>query len=656
MPTGNRQATARRRAPAATRSMTRANATAQSSRRRQQAGLFDPRKRMFFVFGVFLLVGALFVGALIDLQTGRSARLRDLGQAQRSGTRLLAGYRGSILDRDGFVMAASTPALQLVVDPQLVDNRELTASVLAPALGIDAAALFDPLTPGDGEDRFGLLAESLDEASVQRLDALFVDEMNDEALAGVVVRPAEERVYPADTLGRPVVGSVDPYEVGNFGVEWQFQQYLQGQAGSEQFERGVFGSITGGEWRVDPAEPGSDVMLTIDHRIQYVVEEALIQHCQEMKASGANSVVADPRTGEILAMATVLRGEDGFCYVPRYNAPIVDTFEPGSVLKMVTFAAAVNEFGYTGDSTVAVPPSIMIGDKTFTDHPRHAAADFPISQIAADSMNVGTIKLAQQVGAERLYDYLLAFGFGQESGIGFKDEATGTVQSVWHGSEAGSIPIGQGITVNSVQLLSAYNTIANDGVYVAPKLIRAVVAPDGTKRLTEPREVRSVVSPSTADEVTRMLTGVVNFGTGMAAAVPGYTVAGKTGTAWKVFSDGPYRGTYGEDGARRYVVTFAGFLPAENPQLSIVVVVDEPTVETTAGTVAAPVFADIAHYVLRILGIPPATVDTEPEGRVRGVPAGVEPAAVTTAAATTAAATTAAATTAAATTAAGEDG
>ncbi len=584
---------------------------------------------MRLVLAGFLLVGLLFVGVLVDLQTGRAERLRDLGESQRTGTRSLAGYRGSIVDRDGFVLAASTPSLELVADPQLVPDPVATATVLAPALGVVPEALIEALVPQKDGDRYGLVAESLDDATVGRLTALFEEDTLEEPLAGLAMRPAEARVYPADTLGRPVVGAVNSDELGASGVEWQFQEYLAGEGGLEHFERGVFGSINGGEWSVQPAQPGSDIMLTLDHRIQYVVEEALIEHCQEMNARGANAVVADPRTGEILAMATVRRSSPGVCYVPKYNASIVDTFEPGSVLKVVTFAAAVSELGYTGDTLIAVPPSITVGDKSFPDHPRHPAADFEISQIAADSMNVGTIKLAQQVGAERLYDYLTAFGFGQETGLGFKDEATGTVHSTWHGSEAGSIPIGQGITVNTVQLLSAYNIIANDGVHVAPKLVRSVIAPDGTRQLPEPREARPVITAAAAAEVTRMLTGVVDFGTGTAASVPGYTVAGKTGTAWKVQDDGPYKGTYGVEGDRDYVVTFAGFLPAENPQLSIVVVVDEPTVETTAGTVAAPVFADIAHYVLRILGIPPGTLDTENVGPVRGAPAGLPDGAAT---------------------------
>ena len=585
----------------------------------------DPRRRMFVVLVGFVLIGASFVAVLVDLQTVRPERYRDLGEDQRTRTVSLAGYRGSVLDRDGFVLASSTPGQEVVADPQLVEDPARAAAILAPVLSVEPDVLLAELTPSSPSDRYGRLAASIDEQTVATLVGLFEGENTAEDLKGITMRPVEERTYPADVLARPIVGRVDPEENGTFGVEWQFQELLQGHAGREQSERGIFGSITNGQSTIEPPTQGHDVILTIDHRIQYVVEQALIQHCEEMEATSANSVVTDPRTGEILAMATVVRTESGTCVVPIYNAPLVDTFEPGSVLKLVTLAAAVEEFGYTGATLVPVPPSIVIEDKLFEDHPPHAAADFPVSQIMSDSLNVGTIKLAQQLGPNRLYSYLRSFGFGQETGVGFKDEASGWLRSAdqWFGSDQGSIPIGQGITVNSMQLIAAYNAIANGGIYLEPKLVRALISSDGTEKPIAPQQSSRVVSARTADEVTAMLTQVVEAGTGSAAAVPGYTVAGKTGTAWKVFEDGPYAGTYGVPGDRHYIVTFAGFLPAENPELSIVVVVDDPQVETTAGKVAAPVFADIAHYVLRIIGIPPATNDADPQGPVRGTPAGM---------------------------------
>jgi cell division protein FtsI (penicillin-binding protein 3) len=529
---------------------------------------------MFVALTVFLLIGVGFVAVLVDLQAVRPDRYRDLGEDQRLRTTNLAGYRGSILDRDGFVLASSTPGQELVVDPQLVEDPDAMADLVAPILGVEPASLMSELTPSSSADRYGRLAAELDEPQVAILLEVFAT-AEAEQLRGLVMRPIEQRIYPADRLAVPIVGKVDPDEQGISGIEWQFDELMQGHGGVRSSEVGAFGSITGGERSIEPPTEGHDVVLTIDHRIQYVVEQALIEHCEEMGAASANSVVTDPRTGEILAMATVSRSDNGACVVPGTNQPLVDTFEPGSVLKLVTLAGAVEELGYTGASAISVPPSIVIEDKKFVDHPPHPPADFPVTQIMADSMNVGTIKLAEELGPERLYDYLSAFGFGQETGIGFRYEALGTVRTPdeWYGSDRGSIAIGQGITANSVQLISAYNAIANDGVYLSPTLVRSLVGPDGEPKPLGAQVSRQVVSERTANEVTAMLTQVVETGTGTAAAVPGYSVAGKTGTAWKVFQDGPYKGTYGEAGARHYVVTFAGFLPAENPELSIIVVV-----------------------------------------------------------------------------------
>ncbi len=570
---------------------------------------------------LFALIGLGFVGTVVNLQTAEAERLETWGEAKRNRSRALPGYRGRVTDRDGFVLAASTPTLQLIADPANVKDPAATADLLAGPLGADRDELIAAMTPSSPDDRYGLLAAEVDDQIVPIVADLLDSEDHQERLAGITLRPTEDRVYPAGELARSVVGRVDPDEQGIYGIEWQLDEYLAGHAGVERYENGIFGRITGGEWNIEAAEQGADVALTIDHRIQYVVEDALARHCTEMGARSANAVVSDPRTGEVLAMATVRRQDSGQCEVAIYNAPMVDTFEPGSVLKAVTAAAAINELGYTSETAIPVPPDLEVGDKVFSDHPRHPAADFSIDQILRDSMNVGAIRLAQNVGSERLYAYLRHFGFGSESGIGFKDEATGWVPDVWHGSEHGSIPIGQGITVNSLQLANAYNAIANDGVLVSPRLIRSITAEDGSQYEMPAQESRAVVSPATAREMVKMLTNVVSSGTGSAAAISDYAVAGKTGTAWKVFADGPYKGTYGDDGARNYVVTFAGFLPAENPQLSIVVVVDEPTVETTAAKVAAPVFAELAHYAVRILGIPPSGGANESEELLRGSPA-----------------------------------
>lgn len=585
----------------------------------------DVRRRLLAVLGAFILVAAGLIAVLVDLQTLRPDSYRALGQDQRLRTRELAGYRGSFLDRNGFVLASSTPGREIVADPTMFADPAAAAAVLAPSLGLDPAALAARLTPSSATDRYELLLRTSDDATIEHVTATLQADRNqgsDRLLAGVFVQSEEDRVYPAGTLARTVVGRVDDYEQGIFGLESEFNDVLQGTPGREITERGIFGSIAGGFWEVDPAEKGYDLVLTIDHRIQFITEQALIEHCLETEANAAQAVVSHPATGEILAMANVIRQEDGRCVVPGYNAPIQDTFEPGSVLKILAAAAAVEELGYTVNTPIDVPDKIVIGDYEFFEHAGHVPAPYPMSDVIAESMNVGTIQLAQAVGEERLHDYYERFGFAQFTGLDLDAEARGRLADWedWQGSDFGSIAIGQGVTANTVQIMAAYNTLANDGLYVAPRLVREVVDSGGVASPLEAQEARRVVGPETANAVTEMLVDVVDRGTGTLAAVPQYRVAGKTGTAWKVFDDGSGTLSYGSNGNRRYVMSFAGFVPADDPQISIVVTVDEPNSGRTAGTVAAPVFADIAQYALRILAVPPIT-PTESNALVRGTPA-----------------------------------
>ena len=400
---------------------------------------------------------------------------------------------------------------------------------------------------------------------------------------------------------------------------------MTGIPGEEEFESSRFGSISVADWRVDPATAGYDVVLSIDHRLQYVAEEALRAQCEATGADGATAVVTEPSTGEILAMAGVSRdAETGRCEIPRHNSALVWPFEPGSVLKTITMAAAIDELGWDGDTLVEVPPRVVVGDKTFADRPSHPAAPYPLSQILANSMNVGTIKVAQAVGPAQVRTYLDRFGFGHPTGIGFEGETSGLVRELddWWGSDAGSIPIGQGISVNATQLAAAYGAVANGGQYRSPVLVRTLRGPDGSEHHVDAGPGRPVISERTAAELTELLVGVVAHGTGEPAAIPGYVVAGKTGTAWKAFDDGSGTLSYGSADDRRYVSTFAGFAPAGDPRVAIVVVIDEPSNGITAASaVAAPVFAEIGEYALRILGVAPTELVTDGDAPVRGTPA-----------------------------------
>lgn len=604
-----------------TRTASKARAERIVSTNNRAVRTVDIRKRLLVVLAFFLTTGVVYIGVLVDLQAIRPEEYVAIGEEQRSRTINLAGYRGTISDRDGFVLALSTPGIEVVADPQLIANHAATAALLSPVLDVPADELTAILLPSSENDHYAMVAAEVNDQMASEIAILAEDADNADALVGIFVRAQEQRVYPAEDLALPIIGRVDPQEIGFSGLEFQYNEEMAGTAGYEQSESGVFGSITGGDYVFEAAVPGNDIVLTLDHRLQYVTEQELIAHCEETSASGANSVVSDTRTGEILAMATVTR-INGKCVVPKQNVPLQAVIEPGSVLKMVTAAAAVEDHGLTANTVLDVPSSIDVGDKTFENH--YPAAPYPVRQVISDSMNAGTIQLAQQVGDDRLRYYLDAFGFGRPTGLDFRYENRGRVPEAFFGSDLGSVAIGQGISVNTVQLAAAYNVIANGGQYVAPSLIRSMTDSDGASVETPALETRRVISPQSANEVTTMLVDVVTNGTGTAAAIPGYTVAGKTGTAWQVFEQPDGSFGYGPDGGHQYVVTFAGFLPAENPQLSIIVVVNDPQTASTASKIAAPVFADIAQYAIRILAIPPsdaARLEAGVEGTLRGTPA-----------------------------------
>ena len=578
------------------------------------------------MLAVVLCSGVVLSYWLAQLQTVDPDGLARAGEEQRLTSDVLPGYRGAILDRAGYVLAVSSPTDMVVADPAMIaeaGTRDEAAALLAPELGMDPVELAAMLTPVKANDRYRAIATGLEPAAAERVAALWDDAERRSLLQGVFLRSEEARSYPSGSLAQSVVGRVDAGGEGSYGIEWQFDEVLQGSDGSVVSERGQFGTITGGLHEVDPARSGYDVVLTIDSRLQYVTEVSLLETCEETGAQLLTAALSNPTTGELLAMATVDRDADGACRVPRYNAALVDAFEPGSVLKIVTAAAAVEELGWTAGTQIEVPLEIELGDKIFIEDHIAAPATYTFDEILARSSNNGTITAAQAIGADTLQDYLADFGFGQPTGLQFKGETSGRVSNEWFGADLGSNAIGQGPLVNAVQVLSSFNVIANDGLYVSPVLVRSRIDDEGNEVPGPVQQTRRVIEPETAEEVTRMLTSVVEYGTGEAAAIPDYTVAGKTGTAWQVFEQPNGQLGYGDESNRVYTVSFAGFMPAENPELSIVVVVHEPTSANTAGMVAAPAFHDIAQYALRILNIPPSGTAGHPVpgDLVRGTPA-----------------------------------
>ncbi|HSH22549.1 MAG TPA: penicillin-binding protein 2 [Acidimicrobiales bacterium] len=544
-----------------------------------------------------LLIGAVlaFTGVtvrLVHLQVVAPDAYVERGVAQRLRTVELPALRGSIFDRNGRELALAVRQHSVWADPLLVADPETAASALAPVLDADAELLRQRLSL-EGS-RFVYLARQVDDEAAEAVSALGIE--------GVALLDEPHRFRPAGDLALSVLGDVDIDSRGLSGLERQYDERLSGETGKLLVEKGSDGrTIVAGEQRLEPATRGDDLVLTIDRSLQYHVEQALTAQVGKTGADGGTAVVMEPETGEILAMASV--GADRGQEPPRPtadNAALTSVFEPGSTNKVVTLAGVLEEGVATPDDTLSVADSLQVGPKRFSDSEDHPTRIMSVTDVLAQSSNVGTITLAQRLGGEHVDAYLRRFGLGQKTGLGFPGESAGLIPDLddWASTSIGSIAIGQGVAVNAVQMLGAVNTVANDGVHVAPRLVRSFVDATGTERPVDPAQGQRVVSEGTARAMQAMLVEAVVDGTGAKAQVEGYPVAGKTGTARKPSTE--VRGY--EAGA--YMGVFAGFVPVEDPELSVIVVLDEPH-PYYGGVVAAPVFADIAEYALRLLRVPP---------------------------------------------------
>jgi cell division protein FtsI (penicillin-binding protein 3) len=577
-------------------------------------------------FVLFVLLFAVVVGRLAQLQVVDQGRLEELGQQQRTRSIDLAADRGSVLDRHGNDLALSLARPTIFADPSQIEDPEATAAALAPVLGIPAPELTTRLS-GDGE--FAWLARQVTEEVAEQVDEL--------ALPGIHEISEQARFTPGEGLLTSVLGSVDVDGAGRSGLELQYDEVLTGDPGEVVLERDPNGrTIPGSRHELASARAGDDLVLTIDRGMQFAAEQALAAQVDRMGGLGGTVIVSDPRTGEILAMANVAVPEGGGPAAPTSNnLAVTAVFEPGSVNKVITLAGALEEGIVSPTSVLTVPDHLQVADHEFRDHDPHPTAQWTPTDILATSSNIGTIMLGQELGPARVDEYLRRFGFGEPTALGFPNESSGIMRDVddWSGTSIGSIPIGQGIAVTALQMLSAYNVIANDGVYVEPRLVLGTVDADGERHDSPPSATQQVVSETTARSVRDMMVAVVDAGTGRQAAIDGYSVAGKTGTARKPQANGTYQDAAGN---YHYVTTFAGFVPADDPQLSIIVVIDEPSASTYASAVSAPVFAELARYGLRQYRIPPPAhpyvssvpaptaaeepivAAEEPEGPVRG--------------------------------------
>ncbi len=560
---------------------------------------------MTFTLGTIMVGFVLLAGRLVMIQGIAADRYVDVGESQRVRSVVLPAERGAIFDRNGYDLALTVGQSTVTADPRFVADPLATAKALAPILGQSAGELQDLLTK---ESSFVYLARKVDDAVAKQV--------RDLAHPGIDVIDEPERFLPAGDLAAPLLGRVGLDNEGLSGLEGQFEKRLAGKPGKMILEQDPDGrAIPGGLRQSRPSARGDDLVLTIDRSMQHQAERALAGQIVTARAKGGMAIVMETRTGEVLALANLVADPKGGAPRPAdKNMALTNVYEPGSVNKMITISGALEEGVVRPQDELSVPGTIKVSDHVFKEHDPHPVESWSITEVMANSSNVGSIMIGQKLGKERIDRYLRAYGFGKKTGLAFPGESSGILldPNKWSGTSIGTVPIGQGVAVTGMQMLAAYNTVANGGEYVAPKLVKATVGSDGQPRPTPASDRHRVISARTSQQVTAMLSEVVRVGTGKLAAIDGYTVAGKTGTARK-----PLEGARGyQEGA--YVSSFAGFVPAERPELSAIVILDEPT-PIFGGIVAAPVFAAVARYGLRQFRIPPPP-PAAPPAAAAGVP------------------------------------
>jgi cell division protein FtsI (penicillin-binding protein 3) len=547
-------------------------------------------RRIRLLLAVLCLLFATLLGRAAWLQGVRAGSLSTLAAKQHGETVVLPASRGTIFDRTGFPLAIGEQATTVYADPRQVTQPRVVATAAGQAFGIDSAALYSRLV--DKKSHFAYVARQADPRAAALLEKRH--------LKGLGFYGEERRTYPQGSVAAHVLGYAGVDNKGLAGLELQLDKTLAGVAGSEARIRDPFGHVIDVASST-PAQPGRDVFLTIDHTIQANAESVLQQTVTKYHAKGATAVVLDPRTGEVLAMA-VAPGFDANRFgstspdVAR-NRAVTDVYEPGSTFKLVTVAGALSDNLVTPSTSFTLPYSIKVADRTISDAEKRGTETMSVARILAQSSNVGAITLAEQLGKDKLYSWIRRFGFGDMTGIGFPGESAGSVlrPADWSGSTIGNVPIGQGVAVTAVQMAAAYGAVANHGVWVQPHLVDHLQGAS-----VQRAKSHRIISRAVAAELNAMLQNVVLEGTGTLAAVPGYKVAGKTGTAQKPDSHGGYA-------SGRYVASFIGMVPASSPRLVILVSVDEPST-IWGGSVAAPAFAQIAANDLQYLEVPPDSV------------------------------------------------
>jgi cell division protein FtsI (penicillin-binding protein 3) len=552
------------------------------------------RGRRYILLHLLLAGFGVILFRLVSLQVLQAAELTARADRQHQKSVTLEGARGTVTDRHGKVLAMNVEVPSIFGVPTSLDSPANAARSLSPVLHIRREEIEKKLRQ---DKHFVWLARKVEPEQGRRLEQLSID--------GIGMVMEGRRFYPKGPLLAHVLGFVGMDGMGLEGLERRYESQLHGEKRLTILQRDALGrTVFPKDLREQVPATGQALTLTIDEVIQYIAEKELEEAVDHARAKSGTIIVMEPRTGAILAMAVSPRFDPNAVTsltADRWrNRALTDTYEPGSTMKVVVAAAALEE-------RVMMPGSMLFGENgrmtiantTIHDHEKLGWMTF--AQMIQKSSNIGAAKTGMLVGDQRLYRYLQAFGFGQRTDIDLPGEVSGLLKSPreWGRRSLASISMGQEVGVTPLQMITAVSAIANDGVLMKPYVVAEVRDQKG-QRMKEilPQVKRRVVSPATARTLTTIMEGVVTSGTGAKAAIPGFRVAGKTGTAQKV---DPRTGTYS---SALSIGSFVGFVPADAPRLAIIVVVDEPQGEAWGGVVAAPVFRRVGEQVLTYLGVP----------------------------------------------------
>ena len=569
--------------------------------------LLSKSRIKILIIGVFMIF-VLLALQLVRVQVIQASEYQSKAASEMEYTRTTPAPRGEITDTNGIAFARSVSAITIVVDQTQITDPARVANFVAPILGLPIAEVQENIT---GTRRYSIVLKNGRPALWDRLteeiynyNKALTNEQLDKRIIGFFPERSFIREYPSGSLISSLVGFVRADGIGATGLESSLNSVITGTDGRYSFANGYGAEIPGSQREIVAAKAGTTVRLTIDRDVQWVAAKAIAEAVKTARAASGTVIVMDPRTGEIVAHATAPT------FDPNYtknvdlnlmrNPSVQDVYEPGSTGKVMTLAAALEEKTVAPTTVFSVPYKLKRGGSTFKDHDRHPVQQLTTSGILAVSSNTGTIKIGETLSNDKLFSYLTKFGVGVKTGSGLPGESAGLMPKVkdWSGTTAPTVAFGQGYSVTAMQATSVFATIANNGVRVSPTVIAGTQDPSGHFTPAANRTTTRVVSEATARELSLMMESVVSpTGTAPSAAIPGYRVAGKTGTAWR-YNDktGGYSG---------YTASFIGFAPADAPRYVINVTIQDPRNGYYGGLLCGPVFKKVMTFVLQTKHVAP---------------------------------------------------